>query len=188
MTLRWIAPAISARMARSCRSSFEGSLVGYIGWYLLLMISFVTIIGWAWVTTAWMRWNCRNIAGTPSRSHLRRIGSRRVVANDRVCVRLRVDHSHPVDAALSCAMVHLAGWPRGAWRLRLLIWRMISAQTLRVCREGYPVPTFPDHARNYLRSRTEPSCATDATSVPSGLKIRPRVSPRPPCALGESFA
>jgi hypothetical protein len=24
--------------------------------------------------------------------------------------------------------------------------RMISAQTLRVCREGKPVPTFPDHA------------------------------------------
>jgi hypothetical protein len=25
-------------------------------------------------------------------------------------------------------------------------WSMISAQTLRVCREGKPVPTFPDHA------------------------------------------
>src|SRR6266850_6967356 len=25
---------------------------------------------------------------------------------------------------------------------------MISAQTLRVCREGKPVPTFPDHALN----------------------------------------
>jgi hypothetical protein len=41
---------------------------------------------------------------------------------------------------------------------------------------------------DHLRSRIEPSCATDATSVPSGLKIRPRVSPRPPCALGESCA
>ena len=40
----------------------------------------------------------------------------------------------------------------------------------------------------YLRSRTEPSCATEATSVPSGLKIMPRVKPRPPCALGESCA
>ncbi len=37
----------------------------------------------------------------------------------------------------------------------------------------------------HLRSRTEPSCATEATSVPSGLKIMPRVKPRPPCALGE---
>src|SRR5262245_32756942 len=25
--------------------------------------------------------------------------------------------------------------------------RMISTQTLRVCREGKPVPAFPDHAR-----------------------------------------
>src|SRR6202043_4052074 len=41
---------------------------------------------------------------------------------------------------------------------------------------------------HHLRSRTEPSWATDATSVPSGLKIRPRVRPRPPCALGESCA
>ena len=31
-------------------------------------------------------------------------------------------------------------------------------------------------------------CATEATSVPSGLKIMPRVSPRPSCALGESCA
>src|ERR1700757_451541 len=30
---------------------------------------------------------------------------------------------------------------------RFSLWlRMISAQTLRVCREGKPVPTFPDHA------------------------------------------
>src|SRR3974390_1229338 len=40
----------------------------------------------------------------------------------------------------------------------------------------------------YRLSRTEPSCATEAISVPSGLKIRPRVSPRPACALGESCA
>ena len=40
----------------------------------------------------------------------------------------------------------------------------------------------------HLRWRTEPSWATDATSVPSGLKIRPRVNPRPSCALGESCA
>ena len=45
-----------------------------------------------------------------------------------------------------------------------------------------------DRAARHLRWRTEPSWATDATSVPSGLKIRPRVSPRPSCALGESCA
>ena len=40
----------------------------------------------------------------------------------------------------------------------------------------------------HLRSRSEPSWATEATSVPSCLKIMPRVRPRPPCALGESWA
>ena len=29
---------------------------------------------------------------------------------------------------------------------------MISAQTLRVCREGKPVPTFPDHALEIARA------------------------------------
>src|SRR4030088_701165 len=29
---------------------------------------------------------------------------------------------------------------------------MISAQTLRVCREGKPVPTFPDHALGFRGS------------------------------------
>ena len=40
----------------------------------------------------------------------------------------------------------------------------------------------------HRRRRTEPSWATEATRVPSGLKIRPRVRPLPPCALGESWA
>jgi hypothetical protein len=29
-----------------------------------MTISVITIIGWAWVTTAWMRWICRNVGGT----------------------------------------------------------------------------------------------------------------------------
>jgi hypothetical protein len=31
---------------------------------VLLYVSFITIVGWAWVVTAWMRWVCRNIDGT----------------------------------------------------------------------------------------------------------------------------
>ena len=38
------------------------------------------------------------------------------------------------------------------------------------------------------RSRTRPSCATDATSVPSREKISPREKPRAPAMLGESCA
>jgi hypothetical protein len=44
--------------------SFTGSVWAYIGWNLLLAISFITIVGWAWVMVAQTRWVCRNIAGT----------------------------------------------------------------------------------------------------------------------------
>jgi len=63
MTVRWIVANISSQ-ERPLGLSFEGSPWGYVGWYLLLYISAITIIGWAWVTTAWIRWMCRNIAGT----------------------------------------------------------------------------------------------------------------------------
>jgi len=63
MIIRWLASNISSNGER-LPIEFKGSAIGYIGWYLLLMISAITIIGWAWVTTAWMRWNCRNISGT----------------------------------------------------------------------------------------------------------------------------
>jgi GYF domain 2 len=44
--------------------TFTGSVWGYVGWYLLALVSFLTIIGWAWVFTAWGRWMCRNVDGT----------------------------------------------------------------------------------------------------------------------------
>lgn len=44
---------------------FGGNVLSYIGWMLLFDISFITIIGWAWVASAWMRWIARNIEGTP---------------------------------------------------------------------------------------------------------------------------
>jgi hypothetical protein len=44
--------------------AFNGSILGYIGWQLLLIVSAITIIGWAWVVTAMLRWICRNITGT----------------------------------------------------------------------------------------------------------------------------
>jgi hypothetical protein len=44
--------------------SFEGGYWPYIGWYLLLMVSFITIIGWAWVIKYMMQWICRNVRGT----------------------------------------------------------------------------------------------------------------------------
>jgi hypothetical protein len=44
--------------------SFSGSVWAYIGYNLLLAISFITIIGWAWVYAAQARWFCRNVEGT----------------------------------------------------------------------------------------------------------------------------
>jgi hypothetical protein len=63
MTVRWVMANITAD-GRSLQLSFEGSPWLYIGWYLLLALSFITIIGWAWVIAAWMRWTCANIADT----------------------------------------------------------------------------------------------------------------------------
>jgi hypothetical protein len=43
---------------------FEGSFWGYLGWSLLLVVSIVTIIGWAWVLKFMIRWICRNVRGS----------------------------------------------------------------------------------------------------------------------------
>jgi hypothetical protein len=63
MALRWVASHLSSN-GQPLPVSFDGNMWTYIGWQLLLMLSFITIIGWAWVATAWMRWICRNISGT----------------------------------------------------------------------------------------------------------------------------
>ncbi len=44
--------------------SFSGSFWGFLGWSLLGVIAIITIIGWAWVYVAQLRWMCRHIEGT----------------------------------------------------------------------------------------------------------------------------
>jgi hypothetical protein len=63
MILRWFVANISSE-GRPLQLAFAGSVWVYIGWNLLLAVSAITIIGWAWVLTAWQRWMCRNLAGT----------------------------------------------------------------------------------------------------------------------------
>lgn len=63
LTVRWITANISSN-GQPLQLSFDGSPWTYIGWYILMVLSAITIIGWAWVLTAWMRWICRNIGGT----------------------------------------------------------------------------------------------------------------------------
>lgn len=63
MIVRWVAANLSSN-GQPLPIAFNGSLWIYVGWYLLLYVSFITIIGWAWVQTAWIRWICQNISGT----------------------------------------------------------------------------------------------------------------------------
>jgi GYF domain 2 len=63
MVVRWLVANVSPD-GNARPLAFTGSPWAYVGWYLLGFISFITIIGWAWVLTAWMRWMCRHIDGT----------------------------------------------------------------------------------------------------------------------------
>lgn len=63
MVLRWAISKLASN-GEPLPIRFEGSPVIYFGWYLFMVVASITIIGWAWVITAWMRWICRNIHGT----------------------------------------------------------------------------------------------------------------------------
>jgi hypothetical protein len=63
LVLRWVIGNLAAS-GQKLPTSFDGNVWAFIGWNILLVISFITIIGWAWVSTAWTRWICRNISGT----------------------------------------------------------------------------------------------------------------------------
>ena len=63
MILRWIVGNLSSN-GQPLPIAFNGSVWGFIGWQVLMLLAFVTIIGWAWVIAAWVRWICRNISGT----------------------------------------------------------------------------------------------------------------------------
>ena len=144
--------------------SFSGSVWAYLGWTILAAISVITIIGWAWVYVAWLRWFCRNIQGT--RREVLFIGSGLEFL------------WRAIVAAIASIFIIPIPW----------VYRWMSQLAGVADRFGRERRATRTPERVHLRWRTEPSCATDATSVPSGLKIRPRVRPRPPCALGESCA
>lgn len=46
---------------------FTGAYIGFLGWSALMTISFLSIIGWAWVMTAQTRWICRHVEGSSQR-------------------------------------------------------------------------------------------------------------------------
>jgi hypothetical protein len=57
--LRWY--AVNTRVGNTADLRFEGSYLGMIGYSLLIQVSFITIIGWAWALTAYQRWVMRQI-------------------------------------------------------------------------------------------------------------------------------
>lgn len=63
LAIKWFVANIASN-GRPLGLSFSGSYWGYLGWNILAALSIVTIIGWAWVYTAQLRWICRHIEGT----------------------------------------------------------------------------------------------------------------------------
>jgi len=56
---RWFFSSI--RLSCGTKLSFKGNYGSYLGWGLLFGLSMFTIVGWAWVSVAILRWMCRNI-------------------------------------------------------------------------------------------------------------------------------
>jgi hypothetical protein len=63
LLLKWFSAHASTADGR-LRLSFEGGYLPFIGWNILLVLSFFTVIGWAWVVKYMYRWICRNVRGT----------------------------------------------------------------------------------------------------------------------------
>ncbi|MFL6789696.1 MAG: DUF4339 domain-containing protein [Bradyrhizobium sp.] len=61
--LRWIVGSLSAN-GQPLPIAFSGDVWAFVGWQVLMYLAIFTIIGWAWVITAFVRWICRNITGT----------------------------------------------------------------------------------------------------------------------------
>jgi GYF domain 2 len=63
LVFRWLCDKVGSEDG-SVKLAFTGGFWGYLGWNLLVFVSFLTIIGWAWVLKFFLRWICRNISGT----------------------------------------------------------------------------------------------------------------------------
>jgi GYF domain 2 len=63
LSLKWFVANIVSN-EQPLGLAFSGTYWAYLGWAVLAFLSVITIIGWAWVYVASMRWVCRNIQGT----------------------------------------------------------------------------------------------------------------------------
>ena len=109
MIVRWIAANLSSQRPASCRISFDGNALTYVGWHVLTYLSFITIIGWAWVITAVDAMELPQRQRHAARDHLHcdRAGS--AVADPGVAVSARrLHHSDPLGDALVRHLVRVA--------------------------------------------------------------------------------
>jgi len=63
LLIKWFMANLSSN-GQPLGLSFSGSFWGFLGWSLLAFVSIITIIGWAWVYVAQLRWMCSHIDGT----------------------------------------------------------------------------------------------------------------------------
>lgn len=63
MLTRWVVANISSN-GQPIPMNFTGSVWGFIGFQILMFLAVFTIVGWAWVITAWLRWISRGVTGT----------------------------------------------------------------------------------------------------------------------------
>ena len=63
LLVKWFFANLSQN-GQSIGLRFSGLFWGFLGWSVLAALSVITIIGWAWVYVAQIRWMCRHIEGT----------------------------------------------------------------------------------------------------------------------------
>jgi hypothetical protein len=66
LILRWFFGNLTWA-GQTARLRFTGGYWPLLGWTILLPLSILSIIGWAWVSTASTRWMCRHIEGSRRR-------------------------------------------------------------------------------------------------------------------------
>jgi hypothetical protein len=64
VSVRWFCGHVGTEDGAT-KIAFVGGLLPYIGWSLLIGLSFVTIVGWAWAFKYFLRWICARIEGAP---------------------------------------------------------------------------------------------------------------------------
>jgi hypothetical protein len=63
LVIRWFIANLASN-GQPLGLTFNGSYWVYLGWNIAVVLAWITIIGWAWVWAAQIRWMCRQVGGT----------------------------------------------------------------------------------------------------------------------------